>query len=227
MPKFVVDYSKDVPRPEDFPASDARLFSASAARNVEPIIQVVVPRLAEVAAAGAPRRLFEVGSGTGQHAVHLARALPDWVLQPSDFNPSHVASVAAWIAHEELANVAQPQHIDITAGHVPDEAVGAIMAVNVLHIAPFAVTCAILDCAAACLAPAGVLIVYGPFIRGETPLEPSNQSFDEDLRAENPTWGLRNTNEIAGEAASRGLNLAQIIPMPANNLLLVLEMAAG
>ncbi len=223
MPKFVVDYSKDVPRPEGFAATDARLFSASAERNAAPICDAAVPRLREAGARGAPARLFEVGSGTGQHAVRLARALPGWTFQPSDPNPAHLASIAAWIAHERSSNVAPPLQLDILAGRYPAEPLGGILAVNVLHIAPFDVTRALLDCAAACLAPAGVLTVYGPFVRGTLPLEPSNAAFDADLRAQNPAWGIRNTDDIDAEARRRGLQIARLVPMPANNQLLFIE----
>lgn len=226
MPKFVVDYSKDVPRPEGIAPTDARLFSASAERNAEPIHDVAVPRLSMAAATGAPPLLFEIGSGTGQHMIHLARSLEDWTLQPSDPNPAHLASIAAWIAHEKARNIAPPLQLDIRARRFPAELLGGILAINVLHITPIEVTHAILDCAASGLAPTGVLILYGPFARADAPLEPSNAAFDADLRAENPEWGLRNTRDIVEEARRRGLRLSGEIAMPANNLILFIEKAS-
>lgn len=243
MPRFVVDYSRDVPRPQDLDDTDKRLFSSAAARNVGPLLEVIVPKLRAAKSAGAPPRLVEIGSGTGQHAVALARQLPDWTIEPSDPNANHIASIDAWRAHANAPNLAAPVSRDIlsdrpavapgvsgtsvasgTIGTSAEAgACGAILAINVLHIAPFEVTRALLALAQTSLAAEGVLLIYGPFIQGTLPLQPSNADFDRDLRTENPDWGLRNTTDIAREAHHRGLQLADQVAMPANNLVLVLS----
>jgi hypothetical protein len=76
------------------------------------------------------------------------------------------------------------------------------------------------------LVPAGLLITYGPYFEDTAAAAPSNQAFDEDLRARDPSWGIRRLEEVAEEAGRAGLALRERHAMPANNLLLVFSSAA-
>jgi hypothetical protein len=107
--------------------SDGRQFSPSAARNSGPIREVLEKVL--------PRRgvALEIGSGTGEHVVCFAKALPGLLWQPSDPDPASRASIAAWIAAEGLANVRAPVAIDVREAvwGVEDEApLGALISLN-------------------------------------------------------------------------------------------------
>jgi hypothetical protein len=69
------------------------------------------------------------------------------------------------------------------------------------------------------------LFLYGPYRRAGVETAPSNEAFDQSLRARDPEWGLRNLQDVAAKAGQEGLRLAKVVPMPANNLSLVLRRA--
>lgn len=171
--------------------------------------------------------LLEIASGSGQHAAHCAPALPGWTWQPSDADDGARASIAAWCTG--LATVRPPLPLDVGAAQwsgVPP-AVDAIFCANMLHIAPWTATEALMRGAARHLRPAGLLLVYGPFlVEGETPAA-SNLAFDADLRARDPAWGLRHLDAVVRSARPCGLELRERVAMPANNLLLIFDLAAG
>jgi len=98
--------------------------------------------------------------------------------------------------------------------------VDAIYCANMIHIAPWACTAALMQGAARHLAPMGLLVTYGPYLLDDRSTAPSNLAFDADLRARNPAWGIRRLADVAGEAAKAGLCLRETLAMPANNMLL-------
>ena len=215
MPRFVVEFGKDGTPP----AQEGRLDAPAFHRNHEAIWQAIAPFLA--AKTGA---VLELGSGTGQHTVTYAARTPDLEWYPSDFQDSHLASIAAWRAYSGLANVAPPQRIDLSDpawSWNPGGALEAMLCINVLHISPWAVAQNLIAGAARQLAPGGHLFVYGPFMRNGAHTAPSNAEFDASLRARNPEWGVRDTRDLAALAQAQGLTLADIVPMPANNFVLV------
>ena len=106
------------------------------------------------------------------------------------------------------------------AGDAPGGELAAMLCINVLHISPWSVAENLLRGAARFLRPGGRLFVYGPFMRDGVHTAPSNAAFDASLRAENPGWGVRDTRDLRALAESAGLALADIVPMPANNLVL-------
>jgi SAM-dependent methyltransferase len=220
-PKFVVEYGKDSPPPLD----DGRLDAAAYHRNGAPILAVVTRVLG--AAAG---DALEIGSGTGQHIMGFARAMPRLTWWPSDPNPVHRRSIEAWRRHEGLGNVMAPVALDASrpdwplgaAGFPPDRGLSAIVSLNVIHIAPWTVAEGLVAAAARYLRPDGRLILYGPYAVGGAHTAPSNAAFDASLRAQNPQWGVRDTDDIAQLAAAHGLAIAETVAMPANNLALVL-----
>lgn len=199
--------------------TDQRLSSPAALRNREPILDV----LREVL----PARglVLEVASGTGEHVVHFARALPDLVWQPADPSAEARASIAAWTAHEGLANVAPPLALDASAQDWPIGRADAIVCINMIHISPWAATLGLMRAAGRLLPIGGPLALYGPYIRADRPLEPSNAAFDESLRARDPRWGLRDLTAVEAAARQEGLALDRIAEMPANNLTVVFRKA--
>jgi len=198
---------------------DRRQRSAAAERNREPILSVLKRIL--------PARgsVLEIASGTGQHAVHFAAGLPDWIWQPTDRDADSRASIAGWAADAALANLRAPLLLDVTAHDWQVARFDAIFCANMLHIAPWAATVGLIEGAARHLAPLGQLIVYGPFLVAGEPTAPSNLAFDADLRARDPQWGLRELERVAALAARRSLALAQRVAMPANNQLVVFRRA--
>jgi len=195
-------------------------FSPSAARNTEPILAALRPRLPVSGHA------LEVASGTGQHIAAFARAFPklDWT--PSDPDPAARASIAAHVAEAGLANLQTPLDLDVSDSEWPeavDARLDVMVAINLLHISPWAATLGLMAGAGRLLAPDGRLFIYGPFSRGGDYLAQSNVQFDAALRQRDPSWGLRDADDVAAAARAKGLALADVIAMPANNLMLVIS----
>ena len=158
------------------------------------------------------------------------RRCPDFVWQPSDPDPASRASIAAWTAVEGLANVRAPVAIDTrqTIWGVEDDApFAAMVSLNMIHIAPWESALGLLAGAGRLLGPDGVLYLYGPFMRGGEHTAPSNAAFDADLKRRDPRWGVRDIDDLIGEAAPHGLGLREVIEMPANNLSLVFVRTPG
>lgn len=194
---------------------DARETAPSPERNKQPILEVLARVLP-------PRGLvLEIGSGTGQHVAHFAGALPALTFQPSEMDVARHASIEAWVAASDLPNVRPPLAIDVTKRPWPVSAADAVVCINVIHIAPWEATLALMAGAGAILPAAGVLVTYGPYRRGGAHTSPSNEAFDASLRARNPSWGVRDIDAVAAVARNEGLVLEETVPMPANNFTLV------
>jgi hypothetical protein len=194
---------------------DARRHSPASERNGGPICAELKRLLP------AQGLLLEIASGTGQHAAFCSAGLPGWQWQPTDFDADALPSIAAWCAH--LPQIRPALTLDVRSAHwpgVPAE-VDAIFCANMLHIAPWACTPALMQGAARHLAPQGLLVTYGPYLEDGVPTAPGNATFDADLQARNPAWGLRRLADVAAQAQAAGLLLRERVAMPANNLLLV------
>jgi hypothetical protein len=226
MPDYTVEFGKRGRQA----GSDHRLDAAAFHRNHEAIWAVLEKFLHDKTG-----DVVEAGSGTGQHVVFFARQAPGITWWPSDLNDNHLRSIAAWTAHEQLANVRQPLRIDLSSPEWFTEASdgpgpGALLAVfcaNVIHIAPWRVAEGLIAGAARYLRPEGRLFLYGPFKRGGRHTAPSNAAFDVSLRDNDPEWGVRDIDEVAALAQRNGLKLLDVVEMPANNLILVFERDAG
>jgi hypothetical protein len=129
--------------------------------------------------------------------------------------------IAAWIAESRAANVRPPLQLDVTAGTWPVEAVDAMFSANMVHIAPPEAARGLMAGAGKYLAAGGVLVVYGPFRIDGAHTAASNESFDADLRARDPRWGVRDLEWMEELAAAHGLALEERVAMPANNQTLV------
>lgn len=199
----------------DVPPQDARV-SPAAARNRGPILDVLKPRLP---ASGV---VLEIAAGAGEHAVYNAAALPGLQWQPTDPDPDALRSMAAWRAHAALPNLLAPRRLDASDPDAwPADRVDAVVNINMVHISPWAATQGLMAGAGRRLASGGVLFLYGPYIEPDVETAPSNLAFDRSLRSCNPAWGIRRLDDVTALAATHGLELAERIAMPANNLALV------
>jgi len=164
--------------------------------------------------------VLEVASGSGQHVVHFAAALPalDW--QPSDPDPAALVSIESWRQEAGLPNVRPPLRLDASADW-PVERADAIMCVNMVHISPWEATLGLMKGAGAVLPPGGLLYLYGPYLRENVETAPSNLAFDASLKARDPQWGLRRVEDVIAAAEGEGLVLRRLLEMPANNLSLI------
>ncbi|RMH40698.1 MAG: DUF938 domain-containing protein [Deltaproteobacteria bacterium] len=190
-------------------------IAPAAERNKEPIREV----LAEVLPATG--LVLEVASGTGQHAVHFAAAFPQIVWQPSDVDARALASIRAHAADAALPNLREPIYLDAAADTWPVAAAGAVVSINMIHIAPWRCCVGLVAGAARVLPEGGPLVLYGPFRVDGAFNAPSNAEFDASLRRMDPEWGVRELRDVETEAAARGLVLDRVVDMPANNYTVV------
>jgi len=167
-------------------------------------------------------RVLEIASGAGEHAVFIAGALPGIIWQPSDPDPDSRASIVDWIAHQSLANVLPPHALDVcTDDWGLDGAFDAIVAINMIHIAPWKATLGMFRGAARLLGPRGILFLYGPFKCDGVHTAPSNEAFDAWLKQRDASFGVRDLEAVDREARAQGFALRETVEMPANNKSLI------
>ncbi|MGR3906007.1 DUF938 domain-containing protein [Burkholderia sp. SR8] len=202
--------------PAASPDPSARLSAPAAERNRGPILDVLRRVLP---AAGS---VLEIASGTGQHAVHFAQALPALHWQPSDPDAHARRSIAAWVAHAGLPNLVEPLALDVRdASSWPAATRDAVVCINMIHISPWASAEALFAGAARVLRPGGVLFLYGPYRREGRHTAPSNEAFDRQLRSRDASWGVRDLEAVVALGLDRGLDCIEVVDMPANNLSVV------
>eukprot|EP00736_Rhodelphis_marinus_P010752 Rmarinus@m.13797 len=207
---------RDDPRKRVAPASD---------RNKIPIFN----ELRRLLPVERPCGIFEVASGTGQHAAYMAQNLPNATWYTSEYDTTLFDSINAYVA--DISNVRAPAHVDVCTENWPSPELGpmdAMLCVNLLHISPPQCIDGLLRGASRGLRDDGVLCIYGPFkVNGKATTE-SNAEFDARLKERDPTWGLRDISEICGAVERHGLplSLAERIEMPANNFMLVFRKIA-
>lgn len=195
--------------------SDAKRSAPAALRNREPIAEVLRDELPERGL------ILEIASGTGEHAVHFARMVPNLTWQPSDPDPQARASIAAWAAESDLSNLRQPLPLDAAAAGWPLERADALVCINMVHISPWAASVGLFAGAARLLPQGAPLVLYGPYLEKTVETAPSNLAFDASLKARNPEWGLRQLSALDDLAAAYGFTRTRRVAMPANNLVLV------
>lgn len=185
------------------------------ARNSEPLAEVLAEEL--------PARglVLEIASGSGEHAVFLARRFPALGWQPSDHDAEALASVDAWAAEGGCTNLRPAIALDAAQADWPIAAADAVLCVNMVHISPWSAGVGLFTGAGRILASGAPLVLYGPFIEPDQETAPSNLAFDQSLKQRNSEWGLRNTDDLDALAADHGLRRTARHAMPANNLVLV------
>jgi len=187
-------------------------------RNKTAITESLGPRLP------ASGTVLEIASGTGQHAVHMARAFPHVVWQPSDVDPGALASIESWREEADLPNLRPAIQIDVAVPgwHAPlDVPPAAAFNANMIHISPWP-CCLGLFAGLASALPAGApAFLYGPFRFAGAFEAPSNAAFDQSLRAQDDRWGVRDIDDVSAVAARAGFTLTEQIALPANNHLMV------
>lgn len=195
--------------------TDEKRHAPATLRNRQPLLDVLCPRLPDTGL------VLEIASGSGEHAVFLAGALPRLTFQPSDPDEGALASIRAWAADAALPNLHPPLRLDAAdpAGW-PTLRPDAMLCVNMIHIAPWAAAVGLFTGAGRLLRRGSPLFLYGPYKRGGRHTADSNEAFDADLRARNPQWGVRDLEMVADLAASHGFSTPEIMEMPANNLTL-------
>ncbi len=188
-------------------------YAESCVQNQAPILSAIRPLLRQQQA------VLEIGSGTGQHAVHFAAAMPHLAWYTSDQAAYH-AGIQCWLEDAQLANVHGPLTLDVLQPDWPQLAVDAIFTANTFHIMSMPMVAACIAGAGALLPLGGRLLVYGPFNYAGQYTSASNAQFDQWLSAQHPERAIRDLEAVDQLAQQAGMILEQDQTMPANNRLL-------
>jgi len=201
----------------------------SSEKNKEPILAVLKEVFAD------RKQVLEIASGTGQHAVHFARALPQLIWQPSEL-PHNLPGIRAWLDEAQLPNVLPPLALDVNDANWPfpnpvhpepvegqhlTKSPDAIFNANTVHIISWSEVELMFAHIARVIAPGGCLCLYGPYNYGGQFTSESNARFDGWLKARDPNSGVRDFEAVNSLAESHGLALLRDIEMPSNNRMLV------
>ncbi|MGB7318818.1 MAG: DUF938 domain-containing protein [Planktotalea sp.] len=197
--------------------SDGRLVAPSAANNTRPICQVlrdVAPKFG---------RALELASGTGQHCVAFANACPNLTWVPTDIDEDRIASIGIYVSEAQLPNLTLPVRLDATQKGWSNTTgkLDLIVLVNLLHLISEAEAQTVVREAAAALAPNGVFLLYGPFMRGGELTSEGDMRFHESLVSTDSEIGYKDDFDVIDWVVDAGLDVAHVLEMPANNLSLV------
>jgi cyclopropane fatty-acyl-phospholipid synthase-like methyltransferase len=193
--------------------TSSKPFAPACERNQGPILEVLRQYFPE------RRRILEIGSGTGQHAVFFAPAFPNATWQTSDV-AENLPGVRLWLDEAQLPNLPPPVTLDVT-GPWPDARFDAIFSANSLHIMSWSSVEQFFAGVARVLEPDGILAVYGPFNYHGTYTSDSNREFDVWLKQRSADSAIRDFEAVDGLAQAIGCQLVKDHTMPANNRLLV------
>lgn len=199
------------------PDTDGRIFAPSAARNMDDIAALI----ADVAPPTG--RALEIASGSGEHAVTFAREMPGLTWQPSDIDAARRASVDAHAARAGLPNLRPAVALDAIAPGWARQHGGQdlIVLVNLLHLISEKEARSLIAEAAAALAPGGVFVFYGPFLRDGKTTSPGDAQFHASLTAQDPDIGYKNDWDVIDWVQANWLDLVMVVEMPANNMAFV------
>ena len=186
-------------------------------RNKQPILEALRTLLPK------PAQILEIASGTGQHAAWFAHHEPSWLWQPSDLDPANIDAIRAWAKALQAPNLLMPVALDTHATQWPVEQANVIYCANMVHIAPWSATIALVAGAERVLPLGGLLVLYGPWCVDGRHVSDSNVRFDASLRERNPTWGVRDIQDLKALLPDRQLTLENMLALPANNHLVVIR----
>ena len=189
-------------------------YAESSEVNKVPILAVLKDSFA------GRKRVLEIASGTGQHAVYFARELPHLTWQPSEL-AKNLPGIQAWLDEAQLPNVLTPLPIDVNDARWPVAKVDAIFNANTVHIISWPEVERMFAHMARVIEPGGCVCLYGPYNYNGKFTSDSNARFDAWLKSRDPNSGVRDFEAVTRLAASHGLELLRDIEMPSNNRMLV------
>lgn len=193
-------------------------YSESCEQNKEPILEILREVFKD------SNSVLEIGSGSGQHAVYLAKHLKHLNWQPSDL-AENLSSIQAWAAEEALSNLNPPVELDVLDQPWKVSPVDAIFSANSLHIMSWDMVKQFFIGVGEVLKPQGKLLVYGPFSYQGIHTSPSNARFDQYLKQQNSQSGVRDFDDLDELAQSQDLSIVEDYAMPANNRCLLWKKA--
>ena len=159
--------------------------------------------------------MLEIGSGSGQHAINFAGALPHIKWQPTDQRGYYLGLEQNISAHGP-DNVMNPRYLDLNAPEWPENC-DCLYSANVIHIMPEALLPQMFQ------SPCNLILLYGPYKYDGEFTSDSNARFDLWLKDRNPLSGIRDIEVLKQLAEQQNYQLISDTPMPANNQFLVLK----
>jgi hypothetical protein len=189
-------------------------YSEACEQNKQPILAVLQEVFTQ------PGLIVEIGAGSGQHAVHFARALPHLRWQPTDL-AENLPGIELWLAEANLPNLNPPLELEVCRQPWPLMQAAGVFSANTTHIMAWAAVECLFTGVGQILQPGGAFCLYGPFNYSGVYTSASNAEFDQWLRSWNLDGGLRDFEALDQLATRNGLRLQCDYPMPANNRTLV------
>lgn len=193
---------------------DPKPYAPACERNAQPIFAQLDKALP------GPQTILEIGSGTGQHAVHFAARRSDWSWQCSD-RPENLPGIGQWLDEAALPNTPAALALDVAQQDWPAQAYSAVFSANSLHIMAWPQVEQLFAGLPGLMLPGGKLLIYGPFLYQDRPTAASNLAFDTQLRSRRSSQGIREFDAVDALARQAGLALLADHEMPANNRLLI------
>jgi hypothetical protein len=185
-------------------------FSQACENNKESILQIISTIFCQ------PITIWEIGSGTGQHASYFAKHLPHVIWQPTD-RAENIPGFCLWQEEAHTPNLKSALALDVTDAVWPCLSIDALFTANTLHIMSSDEVKVFFDRLAVYLNPNALICIYGPFNYNGAFTCYSNARFDQWLKSQNSLSGIKNFKDILFLAASRGFSLLSDSTMPANN----------
>lgn len=203
------------------PENDVRQYAPATERNRDPIFNVLVTVLPPKG------NILEVASGTGEHAVYFAPKLKNRQWIPSEPDEIRRKSIEAWQQFSPSPNLCHPYNINVLNSNwfepLKDLEITTIVNINMIHISPWEACLGLIQGASNLLPLEGILYLYGPYKREGKHTSPSNESFDQSLRSQNQSWGVRDLESVVEIAEKQGFKLLKTVAMPANNLSVIFQ----
>jgi cyclopropane fatty-acyl-phospholipid synthase-like methyltransferase len=188
-------------------------YAESCDENKAPILAVLQRLFSDAT------HVLEIGSGTGQHAVHFAAAMPHLTWQTSERAENH-PGIRAWLDEAGLPNTRPPIDLDVL-GAWPEQTCDAVFSANTAHIMSWQAVERLFEGVGKILEPAGIFALYGPFNYDGEYTSDSNRRFDDWLKQRDPHSGIRDFTDLNRLAEAHGMNFAEDLEMPVNNRILV------
>lgn len=190
-------------------------YSPACDRNKDPILEVLRDVILD-----SDRRLLEIGSGTGQHAVYFASNFPKVEWYPTDVS-ANLKGISMWMSEAKLNNIQPPQRVEIGKDELPKLKFDLVFTANTFHIMHWKECKSLIKQFGGRLREGARVVIYGPFKYQGNFTSPSNEEFDKTLKKRDPLSGIRNFEDVNNAMIKNGFELMMDVPMPANNQTLV------
>lgn len=184
-------------------------------RNKGPILNVLKDIIDDL-----KLRVFEVGSGSGEHAAFFANHFKNIVWTTSDRLTNH-PKIIETLKAAKLPNLRGPLEFEIGKDEFPKYTYDIVFTANTFHIMSWKQCKNLMKMLGHRLREGSQVIIYGPFNYNNEFTSKSNEEFDQYLKAQDPLKGIRSFEDVNKSMLKNGFTLYKDYEMPANNRMLV------